>query len=49
MGSPPPASALSVRGWAATVGAAQSKIVDLMVANVANVLAVAGACPPLRR
>ena len=36
-------SALSLRGWSATVGANQSKIVDLIVANAANLLAVAAA------
>jgi hypothetical protein len=41
MEPPDPPSALSVGGWSATVGANQSKIVDLMVASVANVLAVA--------
>ncbi|MET0694915.1 MAG: CDP-glycerol glycerophosphotransferase family protein [Propionibacteriaceae bacterium] len=36
-------SALSIRGWSSIVGASQSKIVDLLVENVANVAAVVGA------
>jgi hypothetical protein len=45
MKSPRPASALSLRGWSSIVGAAQSKIVDLLVENAVNVagaLAVVG-------
>lgn len=40
---PSPRIALSVRGWSAAVGANQSKIVDLVVANAANLLAVTAA------
>lgn len=43
LGMEPPPSALSVRGWSATVGANQSKIVDLLVSCAANSAAVAGA------
>ncbi len=43
LGMEPPPSALSVRGWSATVGANQSKIIDLLVSCAANVAAVAGA------
>jgi len=39
---PQPPSALSVRGWSATVGANQSKIVDLLVSSLGNVAAVTG-------
>ena len=39
---PQPPGALSVRGWSATVGANQSKIVDLLVSSVGNVAAVTG-------
>ncbi|HEY5980792.1 MAG TPA: CDP-glycerol glycerophosphotransferase family protein [Microlunatus sp.] len=39
---PQPPSALSVRGWSATVGANQSKIIDLLVSSVVNVVAVTG-------
>ncbi|MET1008207.1 MAG: CDP-glycerol glycerophosphotransferase family protein [Propionibacteriaceae bacterium] len=39
---PQPPSALSVRGWSATVGANQSKIIDLLVSVAVNVVAVAG-------
>ena len=39
---PQPPSALSVRGWSATAGANQSKIVDLLVSSVGNVAAVTG-------
>ena len=42
LGMEPPPSALSVRGWSATVGANQSKIIDLLVSCAANVVAVAG-------
>ena len=40
---PPATGALSVAGWSATVGANQSKIVDLLVSCTANVVAVVGA------
>ncbi len=39
---PPPPSALSVAGWSATVGANQSKIIDLLVSAAVNVSAVTG-------
>jgi len=39
---PPPPSALSVAGWSATVGANQSKIIDLLVSAAVNVVAVTG-------
>ncbi|HEY5785974.1 MAG TPA: CDP-glycerol glycerophosphotransferase family protein [Microlunatus sp.] len=39
---PQPPGALSLRGWSATVGANQSKIVDLLVSSVGNVAAVTG-------
>jgi hypothetical protein len=39
---PPAPGALSVAGWSATVGSSRSKIVDLMIANLGNVLALAG-------
>jgi hypothetical protein len=41
--SPRRTSAFSLRGWSATVGAAQSKLVELAVENVVNVLVVAAA------
>jgi hypothetical protein len=39
---PQPPSALSVRGWSATVGANQSKITDLLVSCAGNVVTVTG-------
>lgn len=36
-------SALSIRSWSAVVGATQSKIIDLLVENLVNVLVVVGA------
>ena len=39
---PQPPGALRVRGWSATVGANQSRIVDLLVSSVGNVVAVTG-------
>jgi len=42
MDTPPSTRPLSLRGWSSVVGAAQSKIVDLLVENAVNVGAVAG-------
>ncbi|HEU5486207.1 MAG TPA: CDP-glycerol glycerophosphotransferase family protein [Microlunatus sp.] len=39
---PSPPSALSIRGWSAAVGANQSKIVDLVLVNLAQLVTVAG-------
>jgi hypothetical protein len=42
MESPRPPSALSIRGWSIIVGATKSKIDDLLVENIVNVVAAAG-------